>query len=99
MPNQRVAMAASHSIRLAGQPARTATNLARRLFRPRSNCFDIKSSCRTGDELHASALVALDLIERHSAISGVLARKAEHAFADDVARDLGGAAAQRRRLP
>ena len=45
------------------------------------------------------ALVALDLVERYTAVGRVLAREAEHPFTDDVARDLGGATAERGRLP
>src|SRR5258705_13188690 len=45
------------------------------------------------------ALVALDLIERHATVGRMLAGEPEHAFTDDVARDLGGAPAERRRLP
>jgi hypothetical protein len=40
------------------------------------------------------SLVALDLIERHTTIGGIFAREAQHAFADDVAGDLGGAATE-----
>ena len=40
-----------------------------------------------------------DLIERYPAVSCIFAGETQHAFADDVARYLGGAATKRARLP
>ena len=54
-----------------------------------------------GERLWRSDLnsVALDLIERHAAVGGELAREAKYAFADDVLCDLGGTAAECSGLP
>ena len=46
-----------------------------------------------------SASVVLDLVERHSAIRGVFAGKAQYPFANHVASHLRCAAAERRGLP
>jgi hypothetical protein len=83
-----------------GSPSWLVTAFTCLPFCPRSYCEDARQFVCTHrrKELGASALVALDLIERHAAVGGVFAWKAQHPFADDVARDLGGATAERRGL-
>src|ERR1700761_5147603 len=55
--------------------------------------------CRRSGRLDAaSGSAVLDLVERHAAVGGVLARKSQYPFANDVARHLSCTAAERRGL-
>src|SRR5580693_8437137 len=57
------------------------------------------SSLLVNELFSGSAPAVLDVLERYPAIGGVFARKAQHPFANHVARHLGGAAAERCGLP
>ena len=68
----------------------------RRIRRGSPSCW------RTGwlARSYAARLVAVPhLVERHATVGGVLAGEVQHPLADDVARHLGGAAADADRLP